>query len=198
MDIAVIGWGSVVWNPGSLDLASLWHKDGPELPIEFARLSGNGTITLVVTHIWGTPVRTYWAKSGKTCMDKARLDLQARERTPDIANIGGVTASGEIFGRVRFEQVGQMIYPWLLDRNLQGAVWTGLREKALEQLTDEDRIEWVEGLPVDADSQIELYVRRAPLQVRTPVREWFTEQFGWDAIPVPAESFVDCTAEAYE
>ena len=195
MDIAVVGWGSVVWNPGSLDLASRWHKDGPELPIEFARLSGNGTVTLVVTHTWGTPVRTYWAKSRKTCMDSARLDLQARERTPDIANIGGVTASGEIFGRARFEQVGQMIHLWLLDRSIQGAVWTGLREKGVEQLTDADRNEWVEGLPPDADSHIEMYVRRAPLQVRTPVRAWLTEKFGWEAILIPAESFVDGVAE---
>lgn len=37
--IAIIGWGSLVWDPRDLPIESPWHDDGPELPIEFARIS---------------------------------------------------------------------------------------------------------------------------------------------------------------
>ncbi len=53
--IAVIAWGSLIWNPADLELASRWHKDGPVLPIEFARMSKNGAASLVVTPTRGTP-----------------------------------------------------------------------------------------------------------------------------------------------
>lgn len=32
MKIAVIAWGSLIWCPGSLQIGSWWHKDGPVLP----------------------------------------------------------------------------------------------------------------------------------------------------------------------
>lgn len=43
---ACLGLGSPIWNPG--DLSSDWMADGPYLPLEFARLSKDGRITLVV------------------------------------------------------------------------------------------------------------------------------------------------------
>jgi hypothetical protein len=48
MKIAVLGWGSLLWEQGVLRLASRWRTDGPWLPIEFARLSDRGRLTLVI------------------------------------------------------------------------------------------------------------------------------------------------------
>lgn len=41
MKIVVLGWGSLIWNPGDLKINSEWQKDGPTLPIEFARVSSD-------------------------------------------------------------------------------------------------------------------------------------------------------------
>jgi hypothetical protein len=46
--IAVIGWGSLIWCPGILRTKSRWHSDGPALPIEFARISGDNRLSLVI------------------------------------------------------------------------------------------------------------------------------------------------------
>ena len=48
MKIAILGWGSLVWNPRNLSIInSAWHPDGVLLPIEFARISRDGRLTLV-------------------------------------------------------------------------------------------------------------------------------------------------------
>ena len=46
MKIAVLGWGSLIWDPKELDANNEWNNDGPFLPIEFARISNNGRLTL--------------------------------------------------------------------------------------------------------------------------------------------------------
>lgn len=48
MAIAILGWGSLIWCPGNLRIRGPWRHDGPVLPIEFARISADGRLTLVV------------------------------------------------------------------------------------------------------------------------------------------------------
>jgi hypothetical protein len=48
MKIACIGWGSLIWDNGNLDSKGDWQNDGPMIPVEFARQSKNGRITLVI------------------------------------------------------------------------------------------------------------------------------------------------------
>jgi len=44
--IIVLGWGSLIWDPRELKIKnSEWQKDGPNLPIEFARISQDGRLT---------------------------------------------------------------------------------------------------------------------------------------------------------
>jgi hypothetical protein len=45
--IVCLGWGSLIWNPKDLPVED-WHGDGPALPVEFARISRGGRLTLVV------------------------------------------------------------------------------------------------------------------------------------------------------
>jgi hypothetical protein len=45
MRIAILAWGSLIWNPRYLPLASEWVLGGPVLPIEFARVSADGRLT---------------------------------------------------------------------------------------------------------------------------------------------------------
>jgi hypothetical protein len=49
MTIVCLGWGSLVWNRGGPPLVTEGNEDGPAIPIEFARQSDNGRMTLVIT-----------------------------------------------------------------------------------------------------------------------------------------------------
>jgi len=48
MEIAVLSWGSLIWNPKALRINRCWKIDGPLLPIEFARISKKWPLTLVI------------------------------------------------------------------------------------------------------------------------------------------------------
>ena len=48
MKIAILGWGSLIWNQNGLPVKGQWKKNGPVLPIEFSRVSRDGRLTLVI------------------------------------------------------------------------------------------------------------------------------------------------------
>jgi hypothetical protein len=48
MKIACIAWGSLIWDKKNLDVGNEWYSDGPSLPLEYARQSKNGRVTLVI------------------------------------------------------------------------------------------------------------------------------------------------------
>ena len=58
---AILAWGSLIWDPKDLEYNKQlgWIYDGPNLPIEFARISKNGRLTLVITEN-GTFNKTFY------------------------------------------------------------------------------------------------------------------------------------------
>ena len=78
--IAILGWGSLIWQPKELELDKEfgWKEDGPTLPIEFARISKDGRLTLVITEN-GTKVPVLYALSNYQNLDEAVLNLAVRE-----------------------------------------------------------------------------------------------------------------------
>jgi hypothetical protein len=53
MRIAVLGWGSLIGDPGDMALADRFEPNGPQLPLEFSRISNNGRLTLVIDETAG-------------------------------------------------------------------------------------------------------------------------------------------------
>lgn len=81
MNIAVVAWGSLIWDPKTLAISGRWRTDGPRLPIEFARISSGGRLTLVLhpPSVWQ---KTYWTLSTHDVIDAARANLAKRESSP--------------------------------------------------------------------------------------------------------------------
>jgi hypothetical protein len=125
MQVAVIAWGSLIWCPGSLQIKSKWFTDGPLLPIEFARISGDGRLTLVI-HPGSPKQKTYWALSSSNSLANARLNLQAREKAKHLDDIRSTAVDDHTEGRIDSE-IAALIQEWLKGRrDVNAAVWTGL------------------------------------------------------------------------
>ena len=87
MKIAVLGWGSLIWDRRNLCIDGEWHDDGPELPIEFARMSSRERLTLVL-HKSAENVQTLWVNSGLDNLKDAISNLKEREDTTKEEHIG--------------------------------------------------------------------------------------------------------------
>jgi hypothetical protein len=75
---------------------------------------------------------------------------------------------------------------WLSERDLDAVVWTGLpsnfEERTGEPLGVDAAIGYLEQLSGDTRVVAEQYVRRAPAQVRTPIRLAVERRLGWTAV----------------
>lgn len=177
---ACLGWGSLIWEPGDLPISQEWRKDGPMLPLEFARKSNDGRMTLVLCE-HGTVCPTLWTTLSSTSLEEARKALAMREGLPSNKNAAFWSSSGasDHYG-------AEIVEAWAIRRGFAGVVWTGLPPKS--PVTDlnndypsvEDVISHLRGLKGNAANRAEEYVRRAPSQVKTSYRARIIEELGWD------------------
>src|SRR5665647_784287 len=84
MTITILGGGSLVWDTRSLQIDTTkgnkgWLADGRALPIEFARISNDGRLTLVIVPDKNEVIQTLYAFSKYQDLDEAILDLAVRE-----------------------------------------------------------------------------------------------------------------------
>jgi hypothetical protein len=192
MRIAVLGWGSLIWCPGSLQIKSSWHRDGPILPVEFARISKDGRLTLVI-HPGSAGQRTLWAPAVSEDLSAVLKNLQDREDTPPRFIHSG-TAEGE-FSEGVTQEVRDAVAQWLEERqDIRGCVWTGLasnwKDKQKSNFSVSLAIQYLRDLPDPARARE--YVQNTPGQIQTEVRGAVREQLHWrDAELSPALFLAD-------
>lgn len=181
MKIAVLAWGSLVWDPRELKTAAKFAADGPLLPIEFCRISNDGRLTLAIDETFGDVCKTYSAPSRLDKLDAAIENLQIREGMPNARAVGFVeTASGrqsDVAVR-RHPQVVATIAAWAESLSYDAAIWTALssnfEEGAGEPFSLTAAIRYLETLEAKDAAKFEralAYIQKAPPEVETPLRE---------------------------
>ena len=180
---AVLAWGSLVWDPRELQTASKFIADGPLLPIEFCRISDDGRLTLAIDEAFGALCKTYSGPSALESLDAARDDLCLREGMADARAIGFVEpASGRQseFAMQSHPQVVATIGAWAESIGYDAAIWTALTSnfdewgKGGEPFSVSAALEYLETLESEDPAkfvQALAYIRKAPPEVETPVRE---------------------------
>ena len=175
-------WGSLIWRPCGLPMVGDWYVDGPELPIEFARQSRDGRITLVVEHC-AEPIPVLWALLGVGSIDESRKALAEREGVclstypRSIGHWSGAGASAH--------RESATIGAWAKAKGVDAAVWTALKPRFNNKLvtpTCEQVIAFLRSLEDPKRTKAEEYVRKAPPQISTAYRKAIEEELGWTAM----------------
>lgn len=183
MLIACIGWGSLVWDPRELPIRGIWQQDGPFLPIEFARQSQDGRITLVIVRDEPVSlVRSLWALFSLNDLEEAKAALAAREgiKKIKINDYIGVWKSGD---KVVENKIASMIRQWAKSVQVDAAVWTQLPPK-FDGKDDrvpskKEIIEYFDELEYSKRKHAEHYIRMTPPQIDTEYRRYIEYKLGW-------------------
>ena len=179
--IAVVGWGSLIWDPRELPLRSPWRPDGPALPVEFTRVAADGRLTLALRD-GVVDVQTLWAVMSDGELEVARAQLAQRERTvPD--RIGCLDRHGGGCLDSLDDDLVRRLASWLVDRQLDVVIWTALppnfEERTGRTLSVGAAVSYLEQVSDEVRGRAEQYVRRAPSQVRTAIRQGLERVLGW-------------------
>ena len=192
MKIAVLAWGSVVWERGVLEVATDFMPDGPHLPVEFCRISGGERLTLVIDETFGATCPTYAGPGTFGDLNAALLNLWVREGSQgeplpsDVRRHGRVgftdVSSGQKsdIATQRHPRAVAAITAWAQANGYDAAIWTALASrlhepgKRGEPFTINAAIRYLEDLEKREAATFGLaltYIRKAPIEVQTPVRD---------------------------
>ena len=173
MKIAILGWGSLIWDPRDLPRESFWERPGPSLPLEFSRVSMDGRLTLVIDRDHGDDCETYYVVSPRADLKDAIEDLRSREGTPDKSNIGFVDLQRDRHYGRKPEAV-EVIRAWAQERQFTGVVWTDLKPNFSKQtgtsFSVDAAVAYLKSLPLSARTRALKYIDNAPEEISTPVR----------------------------
>lgn len=173
--IVCIGWGSLIWDPRSLEIDGDWANDGPSLPVEYMRQSNDGRLTLVL-HSRGTWCTSYWVKMKSDSLDDAALNLQKRERTTEN-NIG----KWEV-GDCVPEEIPSMA-EWASRIGANGTVWTSLPPKFDgvdgKVPTATEALEYLRNIDKARYERAREYVTKTPEKIQTEFRAVFEKELDW-------------------
>jgi hypothetical protein len=179
----VLAWGPTVSDAGDLRVAAPFAAEGPLLPVEFCRVSADGRLTLAIDESFGAVCTTYAAPSAIESLDGAIDNLREREGLASADAIGFVEPASERQSEVAAERHPQAlatIGAWVAAKGYDAAIWNGAQSnfgdwgKGGEPFSVSAALEYLEALERDdpetfADALA--YIRNAPAEVETPVRE---------------------------
>ncbi len=179
--VACLGWGSLIWEPKGFVIQGKWFEDGPLIPVEFARQSQDGRITLVLVETV-TMVPSLWALMDTVDLASAVEALRSRE---------GILMKNVEKHVCRWSagQPSPRLIPglseWAKSHDLDHVVWTGLPPKfngAEITPSVEQVVEYLRALAGEERERAERYVRLAPRQINTPYRSCIESSLRWHAL----------------
>lgn len=177
--VVCLGWGSFIWCQKRLPVTGGSHKNGPNLPVEFARESRDKRITLVICEGY-LPVRVLWTALDVATIDEAKLALAVREGVTErnIRHSIGYWSPAGGSGHPGSDVIGQ----WAATCGFAGVVWTALEPKIGDDYrvpAHDEAINYLNGLRGTVRKTADEYVRIAPRQILTPYRRGIEDALGW-------------------
>lgn len=186
MSIAILGWGSLLWDLDDLapKVDGNWQMGaGPRLPMEFSRISSKRKMGLVVCldPENGAPCPTHAIQSIRADIIETVADLAARERCTQ-GQIGYATPGQ---ARSRLPSVAASVQDWLSETGWSGAVWTDLDPNFAaergEAFSVARGMAYLRTLRGESWAEAHRYIAQAPAQTDTPLRRALAREDWWRA-----------------
>ena len=181
MKSVLLAWGSLVRDPRGLETAAPFEANGPLLPIEFCSIAADGRLTLAIDETIGALCKTYSAPSALESLDAAIENLRAREGMSNLRTIGFVEpASGRQsdLATERHPEAVATIGAWAAANGYDAAIWMAVAsnfdDTGGEPFSVSAAIQYLESLETDEPAKFAgalAYIRNAPSEIETPVRE---------------------------
>jgi hypothetical protein len=183
MAIAILGWGSLVWDPRNLPHYGPWMKGGPTLQVEFSRVSIDCRLTLVIDTAAGALCPTRHALSPRVDLADAVEDLRCREGT-SRRHIGHFDNRRNESSLTRYPgqvDVIPSLRQWCNDHKIDAVVWTALPPNFKEEIDVpfcvDAGVAFLKGLPKSCRENALKYFRNAPEEVITPLRRRVSQEW---------------------
>jgi len=186
-NIAIIGWGSLIWDLEILAPHTLgdWQMaSGPKLPMEFSRVSPKRKMGLAVCldPVAGVLCQTHVIRSTRCDIQAAIADLQARERAPD----GRIGAWHRDFQHGRMPEVVARAQNWCATEGWAGAVWTDLEPNFFNHtkraFSVDEGIAYLKTLRGESLEEAYNYIQNAPEHTNTPLRAALANNSWWQGL----------------
>ncbi len=188
MRIAIIGYGSLIWDLDTLEehVRGNWHLGaGPELPVEFSRVSPKRQfgLVLVLDNEAERASLTNVIESRKDRVELAAEDLAVRERAP-VERIGIATRDGQKSSRS--DKHADFIISWLQRVDYDAAVWTDLQGNFQEhtgmQFSHNAGLKYLKSLNEASLFEAWRYITHAPDHTWTPFRQHLSDDPWWQSL----------------
>ena len=190
MNIAIIGWGSLLWDLEVLEphVHPGWQRGaGPVLPLEFSRVSPKRlrALALIIDPDHGTACRTSLVTSRKTTLERAASDLAERERAP-MDRIGFASRRGAWQSTI--SGLENNLQTWFVECDYDAAVWTDLpanfHDETGTPYSIKRAVEYLKTLNGDALLEAKRYIELAPEESMTALRRALSSEDWWKTIPL--------------
>ena len=176
MKIACLAWGPLVRDPQGLPVQA-WRRDGPPMKLEFARLSDEGWISLVLVPS-ADRAQCLWAPMTVDCITQAREALAVREGIDPEAierDVGYWSRESDT-GFLQTRVVGA----WATQKELDAVVWNALPPRQVP--TPEHAVTALRSLSGEALRHAEETIRRTHRQIDTPYRRRIEQELSWTPV----------------
>lgn len=185
MKIAIIGYGSLIWDIECLapHVRGDWHLGGgPALPVEFSRISPKRkqALVLVVDEMLEHKCPTNVIESSRNQLDLAIADLAARERC------GTEMIRSCLRSQPVESKAGEAVSGWLEACGFDAAIWTGLAANFEREtgapFSHSVGLDYLQTLRGEALSEAWRYITFAPDQTDTPFRRFLLTSDFWQKL----------------
>lgn len=186
MNIAILGWGSLINEPRDLPIKGNWQSDGPELCIEFSRISQRGEradcLTLVIDERCDSTVTVLYVLSKRSNLQQAIEDLRQREGT-ELNNIGFYQVETERVAPIalrRHPKSCETIQIWAQVKDFDAVIWTALSRRFKDAIgipfNPSAALNYLNGLCAPTKEKALQYIQNTPPQIMTPFRKLLSAQ----------------------